>query len=187
MTALKPGTIHNRFTARDGREVILRTPKWDDLDDMLDFINSLVEEEVMITVNQKQTRESEIDWLARKLTNLEKDKIINVVAEVEGRMVGSCEVEPRPGRFSHVGILGISVKQGYREVGIGQELMKEVERQAAQMGLESIILEVFDTNDRAVHVYQKMGYTRIGAIPDGIKYKGEYVDSVYMVKKLCSS
>ncbi|HUV34307.1 MAG TPA: hypothetical protein VMW22_05220, partial [Candidatus Desulfaltia sp.] len=35
----------------------------------------------------------------------------------------------RPGRFSHVGVLGISVKDGYREAGIGQELMKEAERQ----------------------------------------------------------
>jgi ribosomal protein S18 acetylase RimI-like enzyme len=183
---MKPGTILNKFTARDGKEVILRSPKWGDLDDMLNFINSLVDEEAMITANQKQTRESEIDWLARKLTNLEKDRIINVVAEVDGRMVGSCEVEPRPGRFSHVGVLGISVKQGYREVGIGQELMKEAERQAAQMGLESIMLEVFATNDRAIHVYEKMEYRRIGAIPDGIKYRGEYVDSVYMVKKLSS-
>jgi putative acetyltransferase len=184
VTAMKPGTILNKFMARDGREVILRAPKWGDLDDMLDFINSLVDEAAMIAANQKQTRESEIDWLARKLTSLEKDRIIHVVAEVEGRMVGSCEVEPRPGRFSHVGVLGVSVKDGYREVGIGQRLMKEAERQAPQMGLESIMLEVFATNDRAIHVYEKMGYRRIGAIPGGVKYRGEYVDAVSMYKRI---
>ena len=181
---MRAGAFIRRFTASDGREVTIRTPEWDDLDDMLDFINSLVEEEAMIAANQKQTRESEIDFLARKLTSLEKDRIIHVVAEVEGKMVGSCEIEPRPGRFSHVGVLGMSVKEGYREVGIGQELMKEVERQAAKRGLESIMLEVFATNDRAIHVYEKMGYRRIGAIPDGIKYKGGYVDSVYMFKRI---
>jgi len=47
--------------------------------------------------------------------------------------------------------------------------------------------EVFATNDRAIHVYEKIGYRRIGAIPDGIKYRGEYVDSVCMVKKIYSS
>ena len=181
---MRAGAFIRRFTASDGREVTIRTPEWDDLDDMLDFINSLVEEEAMIAANQKQTRESEIDFLARKLTSLEKDRIIHVVAEVEGKMVGSCEIEPRPGRFSHVGVLGMSVKEGYREVGIGQELMKEVERQAAKRGLESIMLEVFATNDRAIHVYEKMGYRRIGAIPDGIKYKGGYVDAVSMYKRI---
>jgi ribosomal protein S18 acetylase RimI-like enzyme len=107
-----------------------------------------------------------------------------VVAEVDGRRVANCEVNPRPGRMSHVGSLGISVKDGYRGIGIGQELMREAERHAVAAGIESIILEVFSINERAIHVYEKMGYRRIGAIPDGIKYKGGYVDSVYMFKRI---
>jgi ribosomal protein S18 acetylase RimI-like enzyme len=79
------------------------------------------------------------------------------------------------------------VKDGYRGIGIGQELMREAERQAAAAGIESIILEVFGINERAIHVYEKMGYRRIGVIPGGVKYRGERVDSVYMLKELCSS
>jgi RimJ/RimL family protein N-acetyltransferase len=184
---LRAGAFIRRFTAGDGREVILRAPEWDDLDDMLEFINSLVEEEAMIAADQNRTRESEIEWLARNLADLEKGKHIAVVAEVDGRMVANCEVNPRPGRMSHVGSLGISVKDGYRGVGIGQELMREAERHAVAAGIESIILEVFSINERAIHVYEKMGYRRIGAIPGGVKYRGEHVDSVYMLKELCSS
>jgi RimJ/RimL family protein N-acetyltransferase len=55
------------------------------------------------------------------------------------------------------------------------------------MGLESILLEVFSINERAIHVYEKMGYRKIGVIPGGVKYRGEHVDSVYMLKKLYSS
>ena len=184
---MKAGTILREFEASDGRRVILRTPTWGDLDDMLEFINSLVEEEAMIAVDTKKTREEEVDWLARKLTTLEKDKQISVVAEVDGRMVGSCEVTPRFGRMSHVGSLGISVKEGYRDIGVGQELMREVERHAARLGLEKIMLEVFAINDRAIHVYEKMGYVAVGRIPGDIKYKGEYVDSLVMVKDIYSS
>ncbi len=107
-----------------------------------------------------------------------------MVAEVDGKMVGSCEIERRPGRFSHVGVLGISVKDGYREIGIGQALMKEAEKHAVHWGLRSILLEVFAINQRAIHVYEKLDYKEIGRIPEGIKYKGEYIDSVQMVKKL---
>ena len=184
---MRAGAFIRRFTASDGREVVIRTPEWHDLDDMLEFINSLVEEEAMIAANQKQTRESEIEWLARYLANLEKGMRIGVVAEVDGRMVANCEISPRPGRMSHVGSLGISVKDGYRGVGIGQELMREAERHAVAMGLESILLEVFSINERAIHVYEKMGYRKIGVIPGGVKYRGEHVDSVYMLKKLYSS
>ena len=48
MIQLSPGTFLYIFTAKDGREVTLRTPKWDDLDDMLEIINSPVEEEAMV-------------------------------------------------------------------------------------------------------------------------------------------
>ena len=85
---MKAGTILREFEARDGRKVTLRPPPWEDLDDMLDFINSLVEEDAMILMETKQTRDQEVDWLARGLSNLEKDKEIRVVAEVDGRMVG---------------------------------------------------------------------------------------------------
>ena len=181
---MKAGTILGDFVARDGRKVTLRAPKWEDLDDMLDFINSLVEEEAMIVVNVKPTREQEVDWLAAGLVSLEKDKEIRVVAEVDGRMVGQCSVTPRFGRMSHVGRLGISVKEGYREIGIGQELMKEAERHAGRLGIEKFMLEVFANNDRAIHVYEKIGYVVVGRIPGDVKYRGEYVDSLVMVKEL---
>jgi len=52
---MKAGTIIREFVAKDGREVTLRAPRWDDLDDMLEFINSLVEEGADIMINTKQT------------------------------------------------------------------------------------------------------------------------------------
>jgi RimJ/RimL family protein N-acetyltransferase len=151
---------------------------------MLDFITSLVEEEAMILMETKQTRDQEVDWLARALSNMEKDRQVRVVAEGDGRMVGQCEITLGSGRKRHVGTLGISVKQGYRDVGIGQELMKEAERHAGRLGIEKIILEVFATNDRATHVYEKMGYRLVGRVPGAVKHKGEYVDALYMYKRI---
>jgi len=181
---MKAGTILRTFHARDGRQVILRAPKWEDLDDMLEFINSLVEEEAMIIINQKQTYEQETDWLARTLVNLEKDKHMMVVAEVDGKMVGNSNLEPRFGRWKHIGNLGIAIKEGYREVGIGPEMMKELESYAPHLGIETIYLDVFANNDRARHVYRKLGYNEVGSLPRGIKYRDEYVDSIMMAKEL---
>jgi RimJ/RimL family protein N-acetyltransferase len=151
---------------------------------MLEFINSLIEEEAMIIMNKKQTREQETDWLANNLVNLENDKHVMVVAEVDGKMVGNCELGPRSGYWGHVGNLGIAIKDGYREVGIGQEMMNELESHAPRLGIEIIYLDVFAINDRARHVYRKLGYREVGVLPRGIKHKGEYVDSIMMVKKL---
>ena len=181
---MRSGTIIRVFRAKDGREVTLRAPKWDDLDDMLEFINSLVDEGADIMMDTKQTMEQEVDWLARLLTRLEKDEITVVVAEVDGRFVGQTEVTPQSMRSKHVGVLGIALKEGYREIGIGTELMKEAETQSRRLGLEILNLEVFATNDRAKHVYEKLGYREVGAWPKVIKKDGAYIDGILMSKEL---
>jgi ribosomal protein S18 acetylase RimI-like enzyme len=187
MIQLSPGTVLNVFTAKDGREVMLRTPKWDDLQDLIDFINSLVEEEAMIARHIKVTRDQEIDWLADILKKLEKGQHIYIVAEVNGKMVGSSGISPMFGRMSHVGALGISVKDGYRGIGIGLDLMKEAEKHAIHMGLKSVKLEVFENNEPAIGLYERMGYMLTGRVPEAVLYKGEYVDSLIMTKKLLAS
>jgi hypothetical protein len=58
---MRAGTVYRRFTANYGKKVTLRAPKWSDLDDIRDFINSLVEEGANILIDTKQTRESETD------------------------------------------------------------------------------------------------------------------------------
>ena len=187
MIQLSPGTVLYVFTAKDGREVILRTPKWEDLNDALEFINSLVEEDAMILMNTKKTREQEIDWLLENMKKLEKGKIIMITAEVDGRMVGIVEIRPHFGKMSHVGSLGISIKKGYRGIGIGFDLMKEAEKHAIHMRLKTMQLEVFEKNERAIHVYEKMGYKVTGRIPEGVLQNDEYMDVLIMTRKLPSS
>jgi len=176
-----------KFTAKDGRGVTLRSPRWEDLDDMLDFINSLVEEDAPIAKDSRVTREEEVDWLANCLAGLEKRGLVVIVAEVEGSMVGQVFLSPRAGRLKHVGNLGISVKKGYRNIGIGYELLREAEPHAEKLGIEIIYLEVFDSNKNAIHLYSKLGYREVGRIPKGALYNGHYVDSVSMVKEIIKS
>ena len=86
---MKAGRIIRTFSAKDGREVVLRTPTWNDLDDLLALINSLVEERADILIDEKLSRDEEIDWLSKTLARLEKDETFHLVAEVNGKVVGS--------------------------------------------------------------------------------------------------
>lgn len=181
---MRAGEFIRSFVARNGQSVTLRAPSWSDLDDMLKFINGLVEEDADVLVDTKKTREEEVDWLAGRLSQLEKDQIVQIEAEVDGHMVGQVQVPPGAARRSHVGTLGISVKKEYRDIGIGQELMLEAERQAKRLGVEILTLSVFASNERARHVYEKVGYRECGRIPRDIKKGDEYIDSVIMVKEI---
>lgn len=181
---MREGEFIRSFTARDGRLVRLRAPRWSDLDDMLDFINSLVEERAEIAATEKKTRDEEVDWLAGLLSDLEKGRRIAIAAEVDGRFIGLVEVTPERGASSHVGVLGISVRDGYRDVGIGTEMMREAENQARRLGIEILTLDVFASNSRARHLYEKLGYRAVGCIPRFFKRDGAYIDRIIMAKNL---
>jgi len=182
---MKTGEIIRCFTAKDGREVILRTPRWKDLEDLMELINSLIEEGADIEYDTEKTRDEEVDWLSRAIAQLEKGNALYMVAEVEGKVIASSSVAKR--RFScesHVGDLGILIKSGYRDVGIGTEMMKSLIDQARRMGLKILTLTVFATNKRAIHVYKKVGFKEVGRIPKSIYRNGKYIDRIIMVKEV---
>ena len=170
--------------AKDGRKVVLREPRWEDLDDLLDFINSLVEEGADIMRETPVTREEEADWLGKRLASIEKGEIIGVVAEVDGKVVANSEVVRRRGSQSHVGGLGIATKKGYRGIGIGKELMKTLIGESRKAGLKVLVLEVFDSNSVAKSLYTKMGFKDAGRIPKGVFKKGKYIDLLRMTLEL---
>lgn len=173
-----------RLIVKDGRKVVLRTPKWEDLDDLLELINSLVDEGAEIVKNKKATREEEVTWLASVIARVEKGETSFVVAEVEGKVVASSDVSPRTGYESHVGTVGIVIKQGYRDLGIGTEIMQAQISFARKMGLKVLMLSAFASNKRAIHVYEKVGFVQNGRVPRKFFKDGKYVDEVIMTDLL---
>ena len=181
---MKSGRILETFTVKDGRTVVLRTPKWEDLDDLLGLINSLVEEKAEIIVDEKVSREQEAEWLSDVLLRLEKGQIFFLVAGVEGKVVASSDIHFGKGSEKHVGALGIAVQSGLRDLGIGTLMMRTMVNEARRIGLKLLVLSVFVTNKRAIHVYEKLGFMQTGKVPKKHFRQGKYVDEIAMAKLL---
>ena len=181
---LKTGTVIGTFNTKNNREVTFRTPRWEDLDDFLELINSLVEEGADIYFDKKLTREEETEWLAKLLTNIERDTTRSIVAEIDGKMIGQADVGRKRYRQRHVGSIGVTVHNGFRDIGIGSDLLKEIETQAKQMSLEILTLDVASSNSRARHVYEKLGYRETDEIPKGLIKDEERVDIIQMAKEI---
>jgi RimJ/RimL family protein N-acetyltransferase len=182
---LKTRKIFRRFNTKDGRNVVLRTPRWRDLDDLLELINSLVEEEAEIYITQKFTREAEAEWLLKVLSRLEKDEQFFLVAEVDKKVVALSDFQIKDGdEEQRVGAFGIIVRNGYRNLGIGTEIMKTLLEQAAFFGLRTVTVNAFATNKRAIHVYEKVGFIQSGIIPKKHLRQGRFIDEVTMSKSV---
>ena len=181
---MKSGKIVRSFFAKDGRKVVLRTPKWEDLDDFLEIINSLVDEGADILRTERVSKEEEIDFLSKVLSRLEKDEMFYLVAEVDGKVVAVSEISKRGGYEKHVGVIGIAIRNGFRDLGIGIEIMKTLVEQAQKMGLKVLTLSAFATNKPAIHVYEKVGFVQTGTIPKKHFKEGKYIDEIILTKVL---
>ena len=184
---MKTGQVLEEFALKNGCKVVLRTPRWEDLDDLLELVNSLVGEGAEIVGDEKVSRDEEINWLSGVLTRLEKDKTFFLVAEVDCKVIASSDANRQREYEKRAGVVGIVVDKGFRELGIGTAMMRILVQQAKKMGLNVLTLAAaaaFATNKRAIHVYEKVGFVQTDLIPMKF-FKGDiHLDEVIMTKLL---
>lgn len=77
----------------------------------------------------------------------------------DGRLVGYCVVMLAP---DDAHLLNISVASDAQGRGIGRGLLQWVHALARAHGLPSVLLEVRVSNERAIRIYERAGYVRIG-------------------------
>lgn len=87
-------------------------------------------------------------------------------------------------RTKHCAYLVIGIRKDYRGKGYGQALFKEIDKWAAKNGVTRLELTVMTHNERAVHLYEKMGFKKEGTLIRSMVVNGRYVDQYCMAKIL---
>ena len=64
--------------------------------------------------------------------------------------------------FEDADVLNVCVAPEARRRGVAEALMLELERRLIPKGVEKITLEVRASNEPALRLYEKLGYTRVG-------------------------
>ncbi len=64
--------------------------------------------------------------------------------------------------FEEADIMNVAVHPAYRRQGIGEALLCELERRLAEDGVETLALEVRVSNQPAISLYEKLGYSQAG-------------------------
>jgi RimJ/RimL family protein N-acetyltransferase len=63
-------------------------------------------------------------------------------------------------------------------------MLKSLTSHAESIGLKILILSVFSSNTRAIHVYEKLGFQESGRIRKGLFKDGTYLDEILIVNQL---
>lgn len=112
--------------------------------------------------------------------------LLLLVAEMDRQVVGHCRVFPDEfgQKARHVGDLGIEIIRPFREIGIGTALMECAIEWTSTQGLKKLTVSTFSTNQRAINLFNKMGFVTTGIRCKQCKIGSEYVDEMLMERLL---
>ncbi len=163
---------------RDGRHVTVRPVVIGDAEAILENINLVCKEDVYVLMDEvPRDLKREEEWLS----SFDGQRDVCFVA-VDGRtIVGQADCHGgRHSKDRHTGLVGIAIRDGWRDVGLGRILMNRVLDWMRARGFRKAVLSAFSTNDRARHLYDSLGFQVEGVRKRMYVIRGEYVDDVLM-------
>lgn len=132
---------------------------------------------------ENMSLEEERTYLANSLNT---DNAIFLIAITEsGEVIGVLAFNGGRRRATrHAGDFGVSVSRAWRDQGVGTALIRHMMAWAANGGIITRIgLTVMTHNERAIHVYQKLGFEIEGRMRAALFKEGRYID-VYAMSRL---
>lgn len=88
------------------------------------------------------------------------------VINKNNELVGWCDIQPKDN--IDIGSLGVALKSEYRNKGIGRKLIEKTLEAAKNYGFIYVELSVRALNERAIHLYENIGFKTTKVIRDGI-------------------
>ena len=109
---------------------------------------------------------------------------IMLIAKDSDKIVGCASLSRLPRRMKHRGDFAISVAKEYWNRGIGSQLLERIITFAKDNAFEVIDLQVRSDNKRAIHLYEKYGFEKIGEHPAFFKINNENISFNFMCLEL---
>jgi len=176
--------MNKTLELKTGEKIVIRHLNKSDIEGVWNNFNEVVEEGLFLPIFIPVRSRLEKDSWYRKIKN---EKEICIIAEDHKlkppyNIIGQCEISNSEWDAGlHVGILGIIVKQKYRDLGVGTNLIDKAIRESKTLNnKEKIVLSCFSTNERALHLYKKLGFRKVGIRKKQFYMDAKYYDEVLM-------
>ncbi len=141
----------------------------------VDIWNQIVEEGVAFPQEDFLDEQSGRDFFAAQTRTA-------VAVEDSGEVVGMYILHPNNvGRCGHIGNASYAVRRGRRGEHIGEKLVLDSLKQARLAGFSLMQFNaVVDNNLHARHLYTRLGFHHVGAIPRGFRMKDGHFEDIHV-------
>lgn len=180
---LAPETV----SLKNGKTAVLRSAEPGDAAAMIDYLKAAAGETPFLLRYPDEvvlTEEDERRFLQGRL-NDPSGILLN--AWMDGALAANCALMSKGGqrKLRHRADVSIALRKAYWGLGLGKALLTRVLTLAKELGYEQVELEVISGNDRALGLYQRMGFVQTGRMPNAFRYdNGTYRDEIQMVRRV---
>jgi RimJ/RimL family protein N-acetyltransferase len=175
----------NKFTARNGEEITIRLAEPDDSCEIIDTIRSnAVERSYVLMEQYGKSVPAEREYIS----DLDWQKNLLIVAAAGAEVIGCLAALQADGgrreETAHILQVGLHLKEAYRGLGIGSQMLAYAIEWARQTAFEKLEASIFTTNNKSIALFSKVGFREEGVRHKRIRVGREYVDEVLMGKVL---
>lgn len=181
---MKPGEKLQLVSLKNGLETIIRVPKFGDWEKLMVLWNSVIQEKDYLNTRTPVTEYRQKKNMRKYIRNIKAQKRVTLVAETDGKIIGSIQAKRCKGNMDHVYDFGMIIDKKFRGLGLGTFLIKGMEKQIKIQGGKIIKLGCMATNSVAIKTYEKNGYLEYARMPKGIQRRGRRVDLLHFYKEV---
>jgi L-amino acid N-acyltransferase YncA len=166
----------------NSQAITVRRAQMDDAEALQTILNDVIEEgAAFLSEEPKSLEQTKQIWLT------EPAEAYVACDPTNGEIMGAYMIKPNAhGRGAHVANATYMVKRNYRGQGLGYLLGSHSLKQARQAGYRAMQFNsVVSVNTASVTLWQRLGFERIGTVPQGFRLRnGHCVDTYIMYRSL---
>jgi L-amino acid N-acyltransferase YncA len=170
--------VERKGTLKNGREVVIRDMRHDDLQPLLDFFQALpTEDRKYLRVDLTQP-----EVVKARIRDVDAGRVKRLVALDGDRIVGDGALELEGhGWGDNVAEFRLIVAHSYQKLGLGTVLARELFFVAAAHKVERIVARFLRPQEGAHHILHRLGFHEEFHIPDQARdQEGRWQDVIIM-------
>lgn len=166
--------IHKVIRLKDGRTVKIRLATSEDNDRIWNMLLQLSERTMKFLRPEGFTRSDVDDWLLEVETGTSVIFLAEDFKNGQYFVVAVGLLHKGSYQHSHVAELSIVVRDDYQNQGLGTEITKIMINYAKSKAIKKLVLRVYADNERACHMYRKLGFEIEGVFQKEALLNGKY-------------
>lgn len=166
---------------KNGQSLILRKPNANDAEKIIEYLNIVGGESDNLLFGKNEFHLS-VEQEREYIKNLNNSKDAFMVMGIINNKVVSIAQIRKLGRkrIEHNSEIAISVKKEYWGLGIGSAVMSELIEFARNNDIRNIELGVKASNSKAIKLYEKFGFEKVGCHKNYFNVNGVFDDEILM-------